>query len=135
MITNEDLLKDISLLELTQLSDINATGALDQNIIDDAINDSISFVESFIILPTNPTALLKKILVQESIYELRVKNKLLSDEDKETRKTNEGYLLKMSTGRLLRENIDNTTASIPKENKPFAFRHRNKRRVNTKGFR
>lgn len=135
MITNENLLKDISDRELTQLSDLNATGSLDQDIIDDAINDAISFIESFIVLPPNPTPLLKKILVQESIYELRVKNKLLSDEDKERRKDNENYLLKMSTGRLKTEKEDNSTASVPSENKSFAFRHRKNRRVNTRGFR
>lgn len=135
MITNEDLLKDISERELTQLSDLNATGLLDQDIIDDAINDAISFIESFIVLPANPTPLLKKILVQESIYELRAKNKLVSDEDKERRKENESYLLKMSTGKLITQKAVNTTASVPKENRSFAFRHRGNRRVNTKGFR
>lgn len=135
MITNEDLLKDISERELTQLSDLNATGLLDQNIIDDAMNDAISFIESFIVLPINPTPLLKKILVQETIYELRAKNKLVSDVEKENRKENEAYLIKMSTGKLITQKRENITASVPKENTSFAFRHRNKRRVNTRGFR
>lgn len=135
MITNKDLLKDISDRELTQLSDINGKGEINQEVIDDAMNDAISFIESFIVLPSTPTSLLKKILVQETIYELRVKNKLLSDDDKENRKTNEGYLIKMSTGRLITEKREDSTASVPKENKSFAFRHRKNRRVNTKGFR
>ena len=59
MITNEDLLKEISTDELIQLSDLNATNEINQEVIDDAINDAISFIESFIILPTNPTPLKK----------------------------------------------------------------------------
>ena len=55
MITNEDLLKEISEQELKELSDLNADGNLNQNVIDDALKDSISFIESFIIFPNNPT--------------------------------------------------------------------------------
>lgn len=43
MITNEDLLKEISEQQLKELSDLNADGNLNQNVIDDALNDSISF--------------------------------------------------------------------------------------------
>ncbi len=38
MITNEDLLKEISEQELKELSDLNANGILNQNVIDDACN-------------------------------------------------------------------------------------------------
>lgn len=51
VITNEDLLKEISEQRIKRLSDLNANGILNQNVIDDALNDSISFCESFIILP------------------------------------------------------------------------------------
>lgn len=136
MITNEDLLKEISEEELTQLSDLNALDALDQDVIDDALNDAISFIESFIFLPTTPTPLLKKIVCDLTIYELRRKNDLLSDSDKELKKENEAYLQKMSTGKLRTEKAD--PASITSEDrvtKSFAFRHRNKKRVSTRGFR
>jgi len=135
MITNNDLLKDISKQQLQELSDINADGDLNQEVIDDSINDAISFIESFIVLPENPTSLLKKILVQETIYELRLKNKLITDSDKEQRKENESKLYKMSIGKLITEQRKDTTASIPEQNKSYAFRHREKRRVNTRGFR
>jgi len=135
MITNNDLLKDISKQQLQELSDINADGDLNQEVIDDSINDAISFIESFIVLPENPTSLLKKILVQETIYELRLKNKLITDSDKEQRKDNESKLYKMSIGKLITEQRKDTTASIPEQNKSYAFRHREKRRVNTRGFR
>jgi phage gp36-like protein len=135
MITNEDLLKEISERELTQLSDINATGVIDQGVIDDALNDAISFIESFIILPENPTPLLKKITVDLSIYELRRKNGLVSESDKELKKENEAYLSKMSNGRLRTEITSTSTASVDATTQPFAFRHRNKTRVKTEGFR
>lgn len=135
MITNEDLLKEISEDELIQLSDLNATNEINQEVIDDAINDAISFIESFIILPTNPTPLLKKILVDMTIYELRRRNGLISESSKELKKENEAYLVKMSTGRLKVEVTNNSTASVPLESSNFAFRHQNKKRVRTEGFR
>lgn len=135
MITNKDLLKEISEQQLLELSDLNAVGILNQEVIDDALNDAISFIESFIILPSNPTPLLKNITVSLTIYELKRKNGFISDDDKETKKENESYLQKMSNGRLKTQTQNNNTASIPTDNKSFAFRHRNKRKVNTKGFR
>lgn len=135
MITNIDLLKEMSEQQLAELSDINGTGSLDQDVIDDAVNDAISFIESFIILPLNPTPLLKNILIDFTIYELKKRNGFLSEDDKETKKENEAYLQKMSAGRLKVEPEGNSKASVPKENKSFAFRHRRNRRVNTKGFR
>lgn len=133
VITNEDLLKEISFNELKELSDLNATGDLNQEVIDDALNDSISFIESFIILPKNPTPLLKKIIVDFTIYELRKKNSLVGDEDKELKKENEAYLLKMSTGRLLTEFEKQEKAKHMPKN--FAFIHHKRKRVNLKGFR
>jgi len=135
MITNEDLLKGISEDELIQLSDLNATLSLNQEVIDDAINDAISFIESFIILPTNPTPLLKKILIDMTIYELRRRNGLTNESSKELKKENEAYLVKMSTGKLKVEVTNNSTASVPLESSNFAFRHQNKKRVRIVGFR
>lgn len=135
MITNEDLLKELSTEELKQLSDLNAENILNQNVIDDALNDAISFIESFIVLPNEPTPLLKKITVDLTIYELRRKNGLVSKEDKELKKENEVYLVKMSTGRLKIESTNNSSSSVPVENNNFAFKHQNKKRVNLQGFR
>lgn len=135
MITNEDLLKEISEDELTELSDLNAKNELNQSVVEDAINDAISFIESFIILPDTPTPLLKKILVDMTIYELRRKNGLIGESDKELKKENEAYLVKMSTGKLKVEVTSNSTASVDIDSKNFAFRHKRGRRVRTEGFR
>jgi len=132
VITNKDLLKEISEQELLQLSDLNATGFLNQDVIDDALNDSISFCSSFIAIPNNPTPLLKKIIVDFTIYELRRKNNLLSNTDKELKKDNESYLLKMSIGKLP---ISIEQDKIEHISNSFAFTHNNKKRVNLKGFR
>jgi phage gp36-like protein len=135
LIKNEDLLKEISSQQLLELSDINATGAINQSVVDDAINDAISFIESFIIVPTKPTPLLKKISVDLSIYELKRKNELLSDSDKDLKKENENYLLKMSTGKLKTQISETSSASVSEELSDYAFRHRPRKRVQTKGFR
>lgn len=135
MINNEDLLKEISSQQLQELSDINATGEINQSVIDDASEDAISFIESFIVIPAQPTPLLKKIVVDLTIYELKRKNEFLSDEDKELKKECEAYLLKMSNGRLKTEVTSTSTASVDEMHTNFAFRHKNRRRVNTKGFR
>lgn len=131
MITNKDLLKEISLQELVELSDLNATGSINQEVIDDALNDAISFIESFIFLPMSPTPLLKKITVDFTIYELKRKNSLVSEADKELKKENEGYLQKMSTGRLKTSTKDTSE----KKATSFAFRHKKSRKVDTRGFR
>jgi len=134
IITNEDLLKEISQQQLQELSDINASGEINQSVVDDAREDAISFIESFIVVPSNPTPLLKKISVDLTIYELKRKNELLSDEDRELKKECEAYLLKMSNSRLKTEATSTSTASVVLENN-FAFRHRVARRVRKEGFR
>lgn len=135
MITNEDLLKEISEQQLQQLSDINGTGSINQDVIDDALNDAISFIESFITLPDAPTPLLKKIVVDLTIYELRRKNELLQESDKELKKENEAYLLKMSTGRLKTEVTPTSTSSVNEMHDNFAFAHQKRKRIKKEGFR
>ncbi|WP_294962576.1 phage protein Gp36 family protein [Sulfurimonas sp.] len=135
MIINKDLLKEISSQQLQELSDINATGEINQSVIDDASEDAISFIQSFIVIPDNPTPLLKKISVDLTIFELKRKNELTSDEDKELKKECEAYLLKMSNGRLKTEVTSTSTASIDEMHTNFSFRHKNRRRVKTRGFR
>ena len=54
--------------------------------------------------------------------------------DKELKKENEAYLIKMSTGRLKVEVTNNSTASVPAENN-FAFIHHRRKKVRFEGFR
>jgi phage gp36-like protein len=119
-ITNDDLLKEISLDDLTQLSDLEHSGTLNQQVIDDAVADALSFIESFIVIPDDPTPLLRKIAVDLAILELRRKNDLLTGEHKEHLKECEARLSKMARGSM--------PASLPqqrsgtKRDRSYAFR-------------
>lgn len=61
VLTNEDLLKEVSTRELQELSDFEGSGAVNQSVIDDSVNDALAYISSFIKLPQNPTPLLKDI--------------------------------------------------------------------------
>ena len=130
MITNEDLLKEISIKELTQLSDLNGTGELNQEVINDAINDAISFINSFFKIPQNPTNLLKQIAVELTIYELRKKNDLTDPKFKDRLKEIENYLLKMANKKMP---ITIETEQKEHKNSTIATKKRGKK-LNLKGW-
>ena len=67
MITNDDLLEEVSHKELLELSDFEGSGSINQSIIDDSLNDALAFIASFIRIPANPTKLLKDICVYLTI--------------------------------------------------------------------
>ena len=129
MITKDDLLKEISEIELTQLTDLNATGSLNQEVLDDAINDAISFISSFITIPSNPTPLLKQIAVELTIWELRKRNKLESQNFKDRLKEIENYLLKMSNKKI----PTSISSDIEPKANTISFKHKNKK-LNLKGY-
>ncbi len=116
MITIADLEKELSVTELTQLSDLNGTGTIDTAVVGEAINDAIAFISSFLVIPSNPTAYLKTIAVDLAIYELR---KLHDLHDPKDRKEIESALTKMGKGTIP------TTMSEPQKPKGHssAFRH------------
>jgi len=128
MITQEDLLKEISLTELTQLTDINAKGMLDEEVLQDAINDALSFIGSFFAIPDNPTDLLKNIAVELTIIELRRRNSLGEETRKEQLGKIESYLLKMA-----KKQIPVTLQDAPQKQTGFAFVH-GKKRNHFKGY-
>ena len=133
MITNEDLLKEISSKELTELSDLNGTGELNQDVINDSIADAISFINSFIAIPDNPTPLLKNIACELTIWELRKRNDLTTKKSKERLKELESYLLKMAAKKMPTK-IEEHEIAKPKTSNFFSFKHK-KRKLNTKGYR
>lgn len=119
-ITQDDLLKEISLEALTQLSDLSATGEIDNGVIDEAKAKSISFIESFILIPADPTPLLYQIAVELTILELKRINELILDVDTQRKKEIEGYLSKMAKG-----SMPTTVAqskSDDKRDRSYAFR-------------
>ena len=133
MIPNADLLKEISSKELTELSDLNGTGELNQDVINDSIADAISFINSFIAIPDNPTPLLKNIACELTIWELRKRNDLTTKKSKERLKELESYLLKMAAKKIPTK-IEEQEIAKPKTSNFFSFKHKNKK-LNTKGYR
>ena len=77
MITNDDLLKEVSQKELRELSDFDGTGEINQNIIDDVLADRLAFIGSYIKIPKNPTPLLKDICAKLVILELKLVRRIL----------------------------------------------------------
>jgi len=131
MITKEDLLKEISLTELTELTDLNGDGELNEDVLNDSINDAISFISSFIEVPDTPTPLLINIACELTIWELRKKNSLTAP-NKERLREIEGYLLKMANKKI----PTSTTNYIDKKTSisGYSFRHR-KKPLSFKGYR
>jgi phage gp36-like protein len=117
MITNEDLLKEISQRELTELSDVNGSGELDQNIIDDCISDAISFISSFIIIPTSPTPLLRDIAADLTIVELKKRQGFPKESTKDTRERAESMLLKMSAKKIPTDITSSDSKKAPTQRK------------------
>ena len=131
MITNKDLLSKLKAQELLELSDLNGTGLINQIVIDNAISYSLSFIESFIIIPTEPTTLLKNIAIELVIYELKRINELLNDSFEDRFKKNESYLIKMNKGLLPIEKLKTEEHIIQKN---YHFEHNNNK-IDTNGFK
>ncbi len=127
MITIADIEKELSETELRQLSDLNATGIVDTAVVQDAIDDALAFVSSFVPIPSNPTPYLKSISVELAVYELR---KLHGLHDREVMKDLESKLVRMAKG-----SIPTTTDTPQKQNASApSFRHGKRRPISFKGF-
>lgn len=119
MITNEDLLKEVSQKELLQLSDVNATGEIDQSVIDDCKQDSISFISSFITIPNNPSPLLRDIAVDLTIIELKKRNGFPKEAIKEAGEKCESLLLKMASKKIPTEVTSQTSGGPVQKKRSF----------------
>ena len=100
MITNDDLLEEVSHKELLELSDFEGSGSINQSVIDDSLNDALAFIASFIKIPANPTKLLKDICVDLTIIELKKRNNFPKDTLAEQIEKTGGLLLKMAAGKI-----------------------------------
>lgn len=127
MITIADIENELSTNELRQLSDLNATGSIDSSIVQDAIDDALAFISSFIPIPLNPTTYLKSIAVELAVYELR---KLHDLHNKDDMKELESKLIRMAKG-----SIPTTTDAPQKANASAgSFRHGSRSSINFGGF-
>ena len=100
MINNDDLLKEISNKELLELSDFEGSGQINQDVIDDSQSDALSYIASFILLPDNPTPLLKDIAVNLTIIELKKRNNFPKEALNEQIAKLDALLLKMASKKL-----------------------------------
>lgn len=132
MITNEDLLKEISQRELIELSDINGSGELNQNIIDDCIDDALSFISSFIVIPKSPTPLLRDIATDLTIVELKKRQGFPKESTKDESERAESMLLKMSAKKIPTDITSRDSQEAPRQRKR-SFVH-NSQRLDLKGF-
>lgn len=96
MIDEKDLIKELSVHAIAELSDLNADGVCDKEVIDDAINDAQSYIASFIKIPKNPTPLLKDICVKLTIMELKRRNDFPKESLEEIKEWANDLLLKMA---------------------------------------
>lgn len=127
MITVADIENELSETELRQLSDLNAIGSIDTVIVQDAIDDSIALISSFITIPSNPTPYLKSIAVDIAVYQLR---KLHDLHNKDDMKEIEAKLTRMAKGA-----IPTTTDAPKKTTSSFgAFRHGRSKPIDFRGF-
>lgn len=96
MIDEKDLIKELSVHVIAELSDLNADGVCDKEVIDDAISDAQSYIASFIKIPKNPTPLLKDICVKLTIMELKRRNDFPKESLEEIKEWANDLLLKMA---------------------------------------
>ncbi|EAK4756115.1 DUF1320 domain-containing protein [Campylobacter coli] len=124
MIDEKDLIKELSVHAIAELSDLNADGVCDKEVIDDAISDAQSYIASFIKIPKSPTPLLKDICVKLTIMELKRRNDFPKESLEEIKEWANDLLLKMANKKIPTE-IDEDNF-IP-QNKVRAFKIKRKR--------
>lgn len=130
-INNDDLLKEISYTSLKEMSDLDGDDNIHQEVINDAINDALSFISSFFKLPLKPTSLLMDLGIKLSVIELKKRNGHHNFKDDLERI--ESLLLKMSQKKLPIEVDDNGSTPAPSI-KNRAFRHNYKKPLNLDGM-
>ncbi|WP_336610771.1 phage protein Gp36 family protein [Campylobacter sp. 7477a] len=119
MISNDDLLKEVSLKELTELSDFEGSKSINQAVIDDSKNDALAYIGSFVKIPVNPTHLLKDIAVNLTVIELKKRNNFPKEALKDQLEKIDALLLKMASKKIPTEQSDDETPT----QKLRAFRH------------
>ena len=117
VLTNEDLLKEISTRELQELSDFEGSGAVNQSVIDDSVNDALAYISSFIKLPQNP------IGVNLTIIELKKRNNFPKEALNEQIEKMDAILLKMANKKLPSQIEDDSAPRLGIR----AFRHSEKK--------
>jgi hypothetical protein len=127
----EYLNKEASEKEITELSDLDGLGTRNENVINDVFIFVEGFIKSFIEIPRSPTALLRQIAARLALIELRRRNEIYGDKEKELQKDCESYLQKMLAGKIPTEIGEEIS---PKEANSGEYRH-NHEKIDTEGYR
>ena len=110
VLTNEDLLKEVSTRELQELSDFEGSGAVNQGVIDDSVNDALAYISSF-------------IGVNLTIIELKKRNNFPKEALNEQIEKMDTLLLKMANKKLPSQTEDDSAPRLGIR----AFRHSEKK--------
>jgi phage gp36-like protein len=127
----EYLSKEASEKEIDQLSDLGGAGTRNDGIIADAFEYVEGFIASFIKIPAQPTILLRQIAARLALIELRRKNEIYGDKEKELQKECETYLKNMAAGKIpteIDEQIDPVKAN------QGAYKHNYPLKIDTAGY-
>ncbi|AVK80647.1 phage protein Gp36 family protein [Campylobacter fetus] len=100
LISLQDLIFEVSINELTELSDLEGKFTMNERVIEDANSDAVNFIASYVLLPKSPTRLLKDICVDLTIAELKKRQNFPKASFEDKLKRAEELLLKMANKKL-----------------------------------
>lgn len=100
LITEAELINELGVNEIRELSDIHGEGIWNRSVIDDCIKDAESLIASFFKLPSNPTPFLKDICTKLTIVELKRRNSFPREELDSIKKECLEWLNKMAKGKI-----------------------------------
>ena len=100
MITESELIDELGVNEIRELSDIHGEGIWNRCVIDDCIKDAENLIASFFKPPSNPTPFLKDICTKLAIVELKRRNSYPKEELDSIKAECLEWLGKMARGKI-----------------------------------
>lgn len=119
MITKLDLLNEVSEKELNELCYLEYES--EERVLNDGVNEALSFISSFISIPSNPTPYLKDLCVKLTLIALKTKQGFPKDSLNEQKNEIKNDLIRMSKGNIPTSINENK----PPREKLRAFIHNN----------
>ncbi|MBZ8007896.1 DUF1320 family protein [Campylobacter sp. RM9334] len=98
MITKLDLLNEVSEKELNELCYLEYES--EERVLNDCINEALSFISSFISIPANPTPFLKDLCVKLTLIALKTKQGFPKESLNEQKNEIKNDLIRMSKGNI-----------------------------------
>ncbi|WP_238700783.1 MULTISPECIES: phage protein Gp36 family protein [Helicobacter] len=108
IITESELIDELGVNEIRDLSDIHGEGVWNRCVIDDCIKDAENLIASFFKLPSNPTPFLKDICTKLTIVELKRRNSYPKEELDSIKAEALEWLGKMAKGKIPTSLEDNS---------------------------